>query len=253
MNQAYFQFHTNLNYFLPPEKQHHLFAHKIYDDASIKDTIEAIGVPHPEIDVILVNGQAVDFSYIVQAEDVVKIYPLFTTFEVAPTVRVGPSSLLEARFVLDAHLGRLASYLRRLGFDVLYRNDYGDAELARISSEETRILLTRDLGLLKRSLVTYGYFVRSVNPEEQVLELIRRFQLLPQIKPFTRCARCNGLLHPVQKEAIIDRLSAQTRQEYEEFQLCNDCDQIYWRGSHVERIEAWIQWVYEQVEDASQP
>lgn len=247
MNQAYFQFYTNLNYFLPAEKQHILFPHKIYEDASIKDTIEAIGVPHPEVDVILVNDQAVDFSYTVQPEDVVMIYPLFTAFEVTPTVRLAPPALQEARFVLDAHLGRLASYLRRLGFDVLYRNDYEDAELARISSEESRILLTRDLGLLKRSLVSYGYFVRSVNPEEQAVELVRRYQLLDQIKPFSRCARCNGLLHPVEKEAIFHRLPAQTRQEYDEFQLCESCDQIYWRGSHVERIEAWIQWLHEEV------
>lgn len=252
MSQAYFQFYTDLNYFLPPEKQETLFVHKIYDDASIKDTIEAIGVPHPEVDVILVNGQAVDFSYIAQPEDIVRIYPFSTIFDVAPTVRVGPSSLQEeVRFVLDAHLGRLASYLRRLGFDVLYRNDYDDAELAHISNKETRILLTRDLGLLKRSLVTYGYFVRSVNPEEQVVELIRRFQLLDQIKPFSRCTRCNGLLHSVEKDAIIHRLAKQTREEYDKFQLCDSCDQIYWRGSHVAKIEAWIQSVYKQIERSS--
>jgi len=120
-----------------------------------------------------------------------------------------------------------------------------------LPTEKQQILLTRDLGLLKRSLVSYGYFVRSVKPEEQVVELIRRFQLLDQIQPFSRCARCNGLLHPVEKEAILHRLRAQTRQEYDEFQLCESCDQIYWRGSHVERIEAWIQWVHEQVEEVS--
>ncbi len=251
MNQAYFQFYTDLNYFLPAEKQQILFSHKIYEDASVKDTIEAIGVPHPEVDVIIVNGQAVDFSYTVQPEDTVMVYPLFTEFKTTPTVRVGPPSLEEARFVLDAHLGRLASYLRRLGFDTLYRNDFDDPELAEISNEESRILLTRDLGLLKRSLVDYGYFVRSVDPEEQVVELMSRFQLLAQIRPFSRCARCNGLLHSVEKEVIVDRLAPQTRQEHDQFQMCDGCEQIYWQGSHVKRIETWIEWVHEQVKEHS--
>ena len=249
MKQAYFRFYSDLNYFLPPEKRDVLFAHKIYEHASIKDTIEAIGVPHPEVDVIVVNDQAVDFSYNVQPDDVVAVYPLFMSFEVEPTVRVGPPSLKEARFVLDTHLGRLASYLRSLGFDVLYRNDYEDAELARISSAESRILLTRDLGLLKYSIVTYGYFVREIKPEQQVVELLRRFDLVGMIQPFKRCARCNGFLHPVEKELINHRLPVQIREKYDEFQICDTCEQIYWRGSHVQRIEAWIQRVCEKASE----
>ncbi|MGB0387266.1 MAG: Mut7-C RNAse domain-containing protein, partial [Ardenticatenaceae bacterium] len=248
MSQAYFRFYTDLNYFLPSEKQKVMFAHKINEDASIKDTIEAIGVPHPEVDVILVNGKAVDFSYQVQPEDIVSVYPLFTSFEKSPKVRVGPPPLpkQQVRFVLDTHLGRLASHLRMLGFDTLYQNDYEDAELARISSEASRILLTRDLGLLKRSIVTYGYFVRQTNPDRQIVELLRRFDLLAHITPFQRCARCNGHLQPVQKELIRHRLNPQTREQHDQFQLCDSCQQIYWRGSHVERIEAWIERVREE-------
>lgn len=248
MSQANFRFYGELNFFLPTRRRHITFTHQLAPDSSIKDTIEAIGVPHPEIDVILVNGQGVDFSYQAQPEDDVKIYPLFWGLE-PPTIRVGPPQLGEARFILDTHLGRLASHLRILGFNTLYRNDYEDSKLAEISSEESRILLTRDLGVLKRSIVTYGYYVREVNPEKQVIELLRRYKLIGQIQPFLRCTHCNGLLQEVDKEKIIHRLRPNTRLEYNKFRLCSSCQKIYWRGSHVEHIEEWIERICRIVKD----
>jgi uncharacterized protein with PIN domain len=152
----------------------------------------------------------------------------------------------EARFVLDTHLGQLASYLRMLGFDTLYRNDYPDEELAFVSSTEERILLTRDLGLLKRSIVTYGYFVRQTNPRQQVAEILRRYNLSGKITPLQRCIRCNGRLAPVAKEAVAERLASQTRELYHEFSECKACNQLYWKGSHYDRMWEFISDVLEE-------
>jgi len=241
MFSANFRFYAELNDFLPPNKRQRTFTHVFELSASVKDMIEALGVPHTEIDLILANGQSVDFSYLVHDGDHISVYPVFESLDITPLVRLRPQPLRETRFVLDVHLGRLATYLRMLGFDTLYRNDYTDAELAHISSSESRILLTRDRGLLKRSIVTHGYCLRTTNPREQLVEVVRRFDLFTSIKPFQRCLRCNGLLQPVDKAAIIDRLQPQTRRHYHEFRRCQTCDHIYWKGSHYERMQRFIE------------
>jgi len=161
MAQAIFRFHAELNDFLPPSKRQVSFAHLFKAHPSIKDTIEALGVPHTEVDLILVNGESVDFSYILQDGDRICVYPVSESSHITPTIGVRPKPLLVPRFVLDIHLGKLATSLRMLGFDTLYRNDYADEELAHISSTQERILLTRDRGVLMRSIVTYGYYVRE--------------------------------------------------------------------------------------------
>jgi hypothetical protein len=205
--------------------------------------IQALGVPHTEVDLILVNGQSVDFSYLVQDGDCISVYPVFEAIDITPVVRVRPQPLREPRFVLDVHLGRLAGYLRMLGFDTLYRNDYADQELAHISSSQGRILLTRDRGLLKRSIVSHGYCLRATNPRQQLAEILRRFDLYWLIKPFQRCIRCNSLLQPVEKARVINRLPPQIQSDYDddEFRLCQSCDRVYWPGSHYDRMREFIE------------
>ena len=240
MNRAYFRFYAALNDFLLPERRQVRFIYSFKECGSIKDTVEALGVPHPEIDLILVNGQSVDFSYLVQDGDWISVYPRFKSIDITPLKPLVPKAWPEIRFVLDVHLGKLATYLRLLGFDTLYRNDYQDRELAQISSEESRILLTRDRALLKRSIVTHGYCIRELDTEKQLVEVLRRFDLFGQIQPFQRCLRCNGLLEPVAKEAIRDRLLPKTRLYYHDFRSCQDCAQIYWKGSHYEGIQQFL-------------
>lgn len=240
MPHAFFRFYASLNYFLPPERQQREFPRYIKDRGSVKDAIESLGVPHPEIDLILVNGASVGFDYLVQESDRISVYPQFTRLDVAPTSQVQPSPLSRVRFVLDVHLGKLATYLRLLGFDALYRNDYDDDELAHISSQEQRILLTQDRGLLKRSIVIYGYAVRSDHPEEQTVEVLQRFKLHAAIAPLQRCPRCNGELMQVEKTQIEDQLPHYTRLYYDEFAQCQECHQIYWQGAHYGRIQALI-------------
>ena len=238
MAKAEFRFYSELNFFLHPKKREVSFNYFFAERASIKDTIESVGVPHPEVALIEVNGNFVDFSYIVQDGDKINVYPS-NLWEVNPSISVQSQPNI-ARFVLDIHLGKLANALRLLGFDTLYRNDYDDEELAAISANEERILLTRDKGLLMRSIVTYGYYVRSTNPDRQIVEVLQRYNLFESVTPFRRCLRCNGLLESVAKEAIIDQLPESVKLHVNEFHRCCECEQIYWRGSHYERMQEFI-------------
>jgi hypothetical protein len=235
------RFYEELNDFLPQERRKVCFSHDFQRRASIKDMIEAQGVPHTEIELILVNGCSVDFSYIVQDGDRISVYPMFEAFDVQPLVRVRPRPLRISRFVLDVHLGKLARYLRLLGFDTLYRNDYEDAELARLASEECRILLTRDRDLLKRAVVTHGCYVRAVDPRRQIEEVMARLDLHRAIQPFQRCVRCNGQLAATPKQEVWERLPPETQRCVEEFWICQACGQIYWEGSHMPHIRRFIQ------------
>jgi hypothetical protein len=143
--------------------------------------------------------------------------------------------------VLDTHLGKLAKHLRMLGFDSLYRNDYDDATLAELGSREKRILLTRDQGLLKRRVITRGYYVRETQPKGQLREILRRFDLYRAMQPFRRCLMCNGLLAVVGKERVAHRLEANTRRYFDHFWLCGDCGRIYWKGSHYRHMQVLLQ------------
>ena len=236
MASAQFRFYEELNDFLPAERRKVDFRYEFDRRASIKDVIEALGVPHTEVELILVNGESVGFGYILCHGDRVSVYPLFETLDVTPLLRLRPRPMRTPRFVLDTHLGTLARYLRLLGFDTLYRNDYEDATLARISANEDRILLTRDQGLLKRRIITHACFVRSDTPREQLREICARLDLHDLIAPFRRCARCNGLLRDVEKANIAHRLAPKTRLYYDRFRQCDNCGHLYWAGSHYRHL-----------------
>lgn len=236
-----------MNYFLPPERKGIEFEHRFRGRASVKDMIEALGVPHVEVDLILVGGESVDFSYIVRDGDRISVYPTFKAIDISEVTRVRPRPLDRIRFVLDNHLGKLANHLRMLGFDVLYRNDYTDAELARLSRNEGRILLTKDRGLLKRGAVEHGYCVREIDPRRQLIEVIERFDLLESIEPFQRCIRCNGLLEPIQKEAVIEHLPAETKKHYDAFHICRGCGRVYWEGPHYQHMEQFVEELIESL------
>lgn len=237
MAEATFRFHGSLNFFLPPTRQDQPFAHEFAWKGSIKDRVESLGVPHPEIEALIVNGRAVDFTYIIQSGDHIEVYGADTQPLTEP-IPLRPPYPGRPAFVLDQHLGRLAAYLRMLGFDTLYRNDYHDEELAQISDEQTRILLTRDIGLLKRGRVLYGYYVRDTNRHRQLAEITRRFQLQPLVAPFKHCMKCNGLLESVHKAQIDQHLPDATAHYYDEFHRCGSCGRVYWKGPHYQRMQS---------------
>jgi uncharacterized protein with PIN domain len=237
MQRAEFRFYAELNDFLPPARRFLPIPYFFDVGGPVKDVIEGLGVPHTEVDLVLANGVSVDFSYIVRDGDRISVYPVFEAIDITPLVRVRPQPLREPRFILDVHLGRLAAYLRMLGLDTLYRNDSGDEELARISSEEGRILLTRDRHLLKRRAVQHGYCIRETNPQRQLLEVVRRFDLSRSAAPFERCLRCNTVLEPAPEESLAGRLPERARLLYSEFYACSGCGRAYWKGSHYRRMQ----------------
>lgn len=206
----------------------------------VKDLIEACGVPHTEVDLVLVNGEPVDFAYRIGDGDRVSVYPVFEAFDVGDISEVRASPLRVTRFVLDVHLGKLARLLRLLGLDVVYSLERDDADLVQDSLEADRILLTRDRELLKHGRLTHGSYVRASDPVEQMVEVVRRFHLEGAIVPFTRCPHCNGLLGPVDKWEVMGRLEEGTRRTHDEFWQCRDCGQVYWRGAHFEDLNRLV-------------
>lgn len=169
--RIFLRFYEELNDFLPVERRKVQFAHTLAGKASIKDVIESFGVPHTEVDLILVNQRSVDFAYIVQPEDVVSVYPVFEAFDITP---------------LD------------------------------------------------------GYYVRATNPQRQVAEVVQRFQLTPQGTLFSRCTVCNNVLIAVDKGQILHRLSPNTQVFYQQCYYCQDCDKLYWQGSHYHNMRQWL-------------
>lgn len=234
---AEFRFYEELNDFLPPAKRKQTLPYRFDGNPGIKDPIEALGIPHTEVELILVNGESVGFDHRLRHLDRVAVYPMFESFDVTPLLRLREKPLRNPRFVVDVNLGKLARRMRLLGFDSLYANHYEDAEIADIALAECRIVLTRDRRLLHAKRITHGYWVRSVLVDGQMAEVLRRFDLYRLVDPFSRCLRCNGLLQPVGKADVYDRLEPKTRLYYDCFYLCSDCRQIYWEGSHLAGME----------------
>ena len=237
---ASFRFYGELNDFLPVARRQATLVCALERSASVKDLVEALGVPHPEIDLLVVNGQPVDFEYQVRDGDRVAVFPSFRTLDLRGIGELNPPRQSEPRFVADVHLGRLTAYLRFAGFDTAYRNDYLDREIVAISAAEDRTVLTRDVGILKHRLVKRGYFVRETHPARQLVEVLRRFDLVPGAAPFSRCVRCNSLLHLVPKDRIQHLLPDRTREHYVQFSRCPTCARVYWPGSHYTRMRVFL-------------
>lgn len=232
------RFYEELNDFIPRRHRKKTIFHTLPLASSVKDIIESFGVPHTEVDLILANGEAVDFSYLPADGDLVSVYPVFESFDISGLSSLHPKPLREARFILDVHLGKLAKLLRLYGFDTLYRNDFSDPDLIRTGLAEKRIILTRDVGILKQKKVTHGYFVRNQDPREQVREVIHRFDLEGSIKPFDRCMECNEKIDKVEKQEIEHLLLPRTRKYFNTFYRCRGCRKIYWEGSHYQSMRS---------------
>jgi uncharacterized protein with PIN domain len=232
--------YAELNDFLPPAARGTTLRRAFRPHQTVKDVVEAAGIPHTEVDLVVVDGEPVPFDHRPEAGARLAVYPVFERLDIGPIGRLRPAPLRDPRFVADVHLGRLARLLRLVGFDTRWRNDLDDAELAAIAAADHRIVLTRDRGLLKRREVTHGLFVRSAHPEDQAVDVLRRLDLRDRLAPFTRCLACGGPLAPVAKTDVLDQLEPLTREHVHEFQRCAHCDHLYWRGSHHPRLAATV-------------
>jgi uncharacterized protein with PIN domain len=233
--------YAELNDFLSAESRGLTVRRPFRPHQTVKDVLEAMGIPHTEVDLVVVNGNAQDFAHRPASGDRIAVYPVFEALDIGSTARLRPVPLRDPRFVVDVNLGRLARLLRVLGFDVWWSSDGEDQTLVDVSLAQHRILLTRDRALLKRRAVTHGLFVHSEHPEEQTLEVVRRLDLKQRLAPFSRCVRCNGRLIGVSKDEVIDRLEPLTRRYYDDFSRCPDCGRIYWPGSHRTRMAGFVE------------
>ncbi|WP_092099082.1 Mut7-C RNAse domain-containing protein [Pontibacter chinhatensis] len=237
---ATFRFHGGLNDFLPKGRRGSAILYIYNGTPAIKDSIEALGVPHPEVDVILVNGKPVSFSYLLKENDAVEVYPVEEGRSWPVGYTMEERNPPPHRFVLDVHLGTLAKSMRMLGLDTYYQTDLTDAAIARIAAAEERVVLTRDIGLLKQKSITWGYWLRSQLAEEQLEEVIRRYSLQPSFRPFARCLACNVPVQQVRKEEVLEQLPPKTRVYFEEFYRCSSCSRVYWKGSHYEHMQKFV-------------
>lgn len=237
---ARFRYFGNLHKLLKRRYRSEQSDYRFRTHPGIKDAIEAMGVPHTEVDVILVNNRSVDFKYKLLDRDAVDVYPLFTPLPAQELLHLSPSVPGTVTFVLDVHLGTLARRLRLLGFDCLYRNDFSDAEVMQLSLEQGRTILTCDRGILRHKRVVHGYLVRSDQVDQQVREVLARYQLHERVRPWLRCMACNGLMEEVRKGEIEARLEPKTRLYYDDFRRCGECDRLYWQGSHFAKINQWL-------------
>ena len=238
---ATFRFYEELNDFLAPERRRCEFSAPCARAATTKHMIEALGVPHTEVELILVNGESAGFDRLLRDGDRVAVYPKFEALDITPLLRVREWPLRVTHFVADAHLGGLARLLRMAGFDTLYRNDYGDSEIAAISIREARIVLTRDRELLKQRGITHGCYVHALKPAQQFREIVNRLDLARSMRPFRLCISCNAPLRAVDKVVVFDRLPPSVQANYENFTTCDLCGGVFWQGSHWKRMQALLE------------
>jgi len=239
---AIFRFYGSLNDFLPKKFRHRNLVYHQQPDQTLKDAIEAMGIPHPEVQMILSDGQPVTFRKSLKKSARVAVFPFFYKLDVSPNLLVNIVTHDSLKFMLDVHLGKLGKYLRFAGFDTLLYPSLTDGEIVEMGTRENRIILTRDIGLLKHKKVKFGYWLRSQDPEKQFYEVITHFRIAPEeFAPWKRCSICNGLIRPVPKHRVESELQPGTRQFYHEFFQCSGCGQIYWKGSHYQRLNTWIE------------
>lgn len=233
------RFHRDLNVFLGSKAGDAVIERQLAEKTSIKDIIESCGIPHPEVDLILVDEEPVGFDRTLANDAKVDAFTVENHGTDYAEERLQTIGI--TRFVADGHLGGLTRNLRLLGFDVAYCQNAEDRQLLEVMARENRALLTRDRRLLMHAIVQHGYWPRSQNADEQAIEVVRRFDLSELIAPFTRCLRCNALLEEATRAEIVDKLEPLTKIYYHQFRRCPDCKQIYWSGSHFPKLQKRIE------------
>lgn len=240
MPRVSLRFYAELNDHLPAARRQFSFTHAVHDGATVKHVVESLGVPTDQIDLVLLNGESTGLSHELHDGDSLSVYPVFESFDIAIVTKVRDRALRTPRFVLDVHLGKLAHYLRMLGFDSAFNKDADDNALMMQSREEKRALLSKDRQLLQRVEITRKYRVQGDDPRLQLIEVLERFDLHGSLAPFTRCMECNMPLVQIPKEEIRPRIPRRVDAQFQDFRHCPACDRIYWNGSHYARMKQFI-------------
>ncbi len=243
------RFYEELNDFLPAEKRKKSFSERIEGTKSVKQVIDAFGIPDSAVDLVLVNGHCVPFSHIIKDGDRISVYPKFESFDISTVTKLREKPLRRLDFVLDVHLGKLAKYLRLLGFNTLYHNSYSDHQIILLSEKTGRIILTRDKALLRSKQGSRGYLVKTTDPDKQIIEVIDRFDLLSSINPFSICLSCNSNVQKAEKQWVKDNISPDILSQYNEFTFCTGCGKVFWKGSHHQAMTRFIEKIKTQVQN----
>jgi len=241
MGSVYLRFYEELNDYLPEGKQKRWFEYRFSGSPSIREVLHESGVPESDVDLVLVNSKSRDFDYLVKDGDHISFYPVFELLDISCLNELRDKPLRAPIFICDAHLGRLARYLRMLGFDTVYSNKIMPEEVIEVSKKDCRIILSKNIRLARNEEVNRSFWIRSDDPLEQLRDLIHKLDLLSLFNPLTRCLECNNKIEPVRKEEIMDRLQPKTARYFKEFYLCPSCNKIYWKGSHYEHMMEFIQ------------
>lgn len=236
LREVTFRFYGDLKRFLPQGKRTGAFTYAVKGSPAVKDTIEALGVPHGEVDGLVINGRSVGFYEPVKGNDTIAVYPDSSKIRLRKIKRLKPKLPANPKFILDVHLGKLTRHLRLLGFDCLYQRSYKDQDIVETTLSQRRIVLTRDVGLLKNKLIKFGYFIRHTEPDKQIREVITKFSLSFKTKPFHRCLECNGLIRRISFLRVINHLPPKVSKYYKEFVTCRICGRVYWKGSHYKQL-----------------
>lgn len=211
---------------------------------SVKDLMESKGIPHTAVFRVLVNGAPESADYNVVPDDEIEVFPME---EVDPdeleTIFSSPPA-----FIADSHLAKLGRDLRLLGIDTLINEDKEDAEIIRLSNNEKRMILTRNLNLLRHGSTQYGYWVRSEDPDQQLDEVLSRFDLFEMIQPFSRCMACNGMLDEVSPEEVREEVPPKVREWCDQYHRCKDCGKVYWKGSHYDKLKEKVERVINKMQ-----
>jgi len=224
---AQFRVHGALNDLVPPQRRHRAFVVVCPEHATIKHTAEAMGIPHTEVGIVLLDGQPADLAHRVPESGTVDLHP-------APPPRA------PLRFVADVHLAGLARRLRLLGFDCVLAGDGPDEAIARHAEREQRIVLTRDRELLKHRRVERGRYVRSLRTDAQAREVVDALDLRGHLRPFTRCLECNGELREARADEVAVRVPPAVAAVQRDYARCAGCGRVYWPGSHWRRLSALV-------------
>ena len=237
------RFYEELNDFLSTDIKKRDICVSVDKGRTVGSLIKSFGVPDSAVDLILVNGRAVNFSYALTENDRVSVYPVFETFDISSITKLRDTPLRDLKFICDVHLGRLAKYLRMLGFDTWYENDYADKKILDLSDKQKRILLTKNKKLLENKKITRGVLVKQAEPRRQLTEIVNYFDLKTSANPLSRCLICNGTIEKIKKEALGHQVKPSILKKYDTFFRCTGCDHIYWKGTHFESMMRWVEMV----------
>ncbi len=240
MPQATIRFYDELNDFLPEEKRKRDFSISFGQESTVKDVLASLGVPRTEVDLILINGESVDFSFSLEGGERISVYPVFESLDIRSIRKLGPESLRHLKFVADVHLGKLVKYLRLFGFDTLYDKGFDPHSLVEISARQGRVLVTRSRDLLKHKVIARGILVRETDPRMQLKSIFERLDLHAEARPFSRCLCCNGLVEPIPKQGVALRLPSRVMAKHQTFTSCSSCHRVYWEGTHFERMSHFV-------------